>query len=94
MLAIWLARRDHYRLSATEWRRHILILVISAAMAGILYGLYWPLQTIFAPGRSVLLQLVALFALIGFGITAYFAAIHYSGVQPMGMLLKRLRRGG
>ena len=94
MLAVWLARRDHYRLTGEEWRRHALILVISAGMAAVLFGLYWPLQGVFASGASLLLQLVALAALIGVGFVGYFAAIHFTGVQPLGMLLKRLRRGG
>jgi putative peptidoglycan lipid II flippase len=33
-------------------------------------------------------------ALCTIGLVAYFAAVHFTGVQPMGMLLKRLRRGG
>lgn len=94
MLAVGLARRNHYRLSADEWRRHALILVISAGMAAVLFGLYWPLQGVFASGRSLLVQLVALTALIGIGFVGYFAAIHFTRVQPLGMLLKRLRRGG
>ena len=63
-------------------------------MALLLFGLAWPLAGVFASGASLLLQLLALAALIGIGIVGYFAAIHFSGVQPLGMLLKRLRRGG
>src|SRR5690606_12984535 len=90
LLATWLARRNHYRATLEEWRRHGLILLISAAMAAALYGLYLPLEGVFAPGASLLLQLVALASLIGLGITGYFAAIHFTGTQPLGMLLRRL----
>ena len=63
-------------------------------MALLLVGLIWPLWGIFAAGGSLLLQLVALAALIGSGLVFYFALVHLSGVQPLGTLLKRLRRGG
>ena len=63
-------------------------------MALLLLGFYWPLQGLFVSGGNFLLQLAALGALCGIGFVGYFAAVHFSGVQPMGMLLKRLRRGG
>jgi putative peptidoglycan lipid II flippase len=94
MLAVWLARRNHFRLTRTELRKHALILVISLGMAMLLLGLAWPLSGVFASGGSVLLQVVALGALCAIGFVAYFAGVHYLGVQPLGMLLKRLRRGG
>jgi putative peptidoglycan lipid II flippase len=94
LLAAWLARRAHFRPSRAEWLRHGLILISSLGMALLLTGLTLPLQDVFAPGASLLLQLLALAALCAIGFVAYFAAIHYSGVQPLGMLLKRLKRGG
>jgi putative peptidoglycan lipid II flippase len=94
MLFAFLARRDHYRPSRSEVVRHALILAISLGMALLLVGLHLPLQGIFVSGGPFLLQLAALAALCVVGLVAYFAAIHFSGVQPMGMLLKRLRRGG
>jgi putative peptidoglycan lipid II flippase len=94
LLGYFLHRRAHFSLTATLWRQHGLLIAISIAMALLLIGLAWPLGSVFAAGASLLLQLVALAALIGFGIIFYFAAVHFSGVQPMGMLLKRLRRGG
>jgi putative peptidoglycan lipid II flippase len=94
MLAAWLARRNHFRPTRAELRRHGLILLISLGMALTLMGLHWPLAAIFAPGASLLPQIVALLALCVVGFVGYFAAIHLSGVQPLGMLLRRLRRGG
>jgi len=94
MLAVSLARRNHFRPTRSELGRHGLILLISLGMALLLVGLYWPMSGVFAPGASLLLQLVALLALCTIGFVGYFAAIHFSGVQPLGMLLKRLRRGG
>lgn len=94
MLAVWLARRDHFVLTRGEWFKHGLILAISLAMALLLYGVAVPLGGIFEAGRSLSLQLISLAGLIGLGLVLYFAAVHYSGVQPMGLLLRRLRRGG
>jgi putative peptidoglycan lipid II flippase len=94
MLAVWLARRKHFALTRGEWTKHLMILVISLAMAIVLYGLALPLGGVFESGRSLLVQLIALAGLIGLGLVGYFAAVHLTRVQPMGMLLKRLRRGG
>jgi putative peptidoglycan lipid II flippase len=94
MLAVWLARRNHFALSREEWARHALILVIALGMALVLWGLEMPLGEVFASGASLLMQMLALGALIAVGFVGYFAAIHFTRVQPMGLLLKRLRRGG
>ncbi|MHB1110024.1 MAG: murein biosynthesis integral membrane protein MurJ [Devosia sp.] len=94
MLAVWLVRRNHFRPTRAELGRHGLILLISLGMALVLLGLSWPLSGVFAPGASLLLQFPALAALCTIGFVGYFAAIHFTGVQPLGMLLKRLRRGG
>ncbi|MDP1731797.1 MAG: murein biosynthesis integral membrane protein MurJ [Devosia sp.] len=94
MLAVWLARRNHFRPTRAELGRHGLLLLISLGMALVLVGLHWPLAGVFASGASLLLQLVALLALCAIGFVGYFAAVHFTGVQPLGMLLKRLRRGG
>jgi putative peptidoglycan lipid II flippase len=94
MLAVVLARRNHFRPTWEELGKHGLIIVISLGMALLLLGLSWPLGGVFVSGGALWLQLGALLLLCIVGIVAYFAAIHFSGVQPMGMLLKRLRRGG
>jgi putative peptidoglycan lipid II flippase len=94
MLATWLARRNHFQLTRAELGRHGLILLISLGMALLLMGLHSPLAGIFVSGASLPLQIVALLALCAVGFVGYFAAIHVTGVQPLGMLLRRLRRGG
>lgn len=94
MLGVFLARRAHFRPNRDEVVKHVLILAISLGMAVLLLGLYWALRDLFVPGGPFLLQLIALASLCFVGLVAYFAAIHVSGVQPLGMLLKRLRRGG
>lgn len=94
LLGVWLARRGHFRLPAEDWRRHILIIVAAIVMALVLWGLSIPLAPCLRPSAPLVVQLVALGALCGFGMVLYFAAVHFSGAQPLGMLLKRLRRGG
>jgi hypothetical protein len=61
-------------------------------MAGLLYGLSLPLAPAFAAGAGLALQLVALAVLVATGLVVYFAFAHFSGAQPMGQLLARLRR--
>jgi putative peptidoglycan lipid II flippase len=94
LLAIWLGRRGHFRLHGEDWRRHALIVAASIVMALILWGLAIPLAPYLSPSAPLIAQLVALGALCAFGFALYFALVHVTGAQPMGMLLKRLRRGG
>ena len=94
MLGAFLARRGYFRPTRDEVVKHGLILLISLGMALLLLSLYWPLAGIFVAGGSIALQVIALAALCAIGLFAYFAAIHVSRVQPMGQLLRRLRRGG
>jgi putative peptidoglycan lipid II flippase len=92
LLAIWLGRRGHFRLPASDWRRHGLILVAAALMAAILWGLAIPLAPYLATTAPLLLQIVALGALVVIGMVVYFGLVHVTGAQPMGQLLRRLRR--
>ena len=92
LLAIWLKRRGHFVLSSAEWRRHGLILLAALVMAGLLYGLSVPLTPAFAADSALLVQLIALAVLVAVGFVAYFAIAHFSGAQPLGQLLRRLRR--
>ena len=94
MLGTTLYRRGHYRPERRELIRHVLILLISLGMALLLVGLAWPLGEVFAADAAFLPQLLALAALCATGLVAYFGAIHVTRVQPLGLLLKRLRRGG
>jgi putative peptidoglycan lipid II flippase len=92
MLAGWLARRGHFRPERPELGRLALIVLISFAMALLLLGLYWPIAWLFVPNGPILLQALALAGLCAAGFAAYFTAIHLCGVQPLGLLFRRLRR--
>ncbi|MCS6761214.1 MAG: murein biosynthesis integral membrane protein MurJ [Candidatus Devosia symbiotica] len=93
LLAIFLARRGYFVLPATSVRKHVLTILSSLAMAGVLYLLGRRAAAIFAPGAPFLLQAAALFAICVFGAATYFTLLHITGAQSMGLLLRRLRRG-
>jgi putative peptidoglycan lipid II flippase len=92
LLAIWLGRRGHFRLPAQAWRRHGLILLAAAIMAAILWGLAVPLAPYLVSSAPLPLQILALGALVGIGMAVYFGLVHLTGAQPIGQLLRRLRR--
>jgi putative peptidoglycan lipid II flippase len=92
LLAIWLGRRGHFHLPGADWRRHGLLFLAAAIMAGILWGLAIPLAPWLASSAPLLLQIVALGGLVAVGMVVYFGLVHVTGAQPMGQLLRRLRR--
>jgi putative peptidoglycan lipid II flippase len=94
LLGVWLGRRGHFRLPLADWRRHGLIIVASVAMAVVLWALAVPLAPYMTAEAPLAVQLVSLGALVILGMALYFAAVHVSGAQPLGMLLRRLRRSG
>ena len=92
LLAIWLGRRGHFRLPAADWRRHGLIVLSAAIMAAILWGLAIPLAPYLATTAPLAIQILALGGLVAVGMVVYFALVHVTGAQPMGQLLRRLRK--
>ena len=65
----------------------------SVVMALVLWGVSIPLAPLFAEHAHLIVQLIALGFLCGLGLVLYFVLVHVTGAQPMGLLLKRLRRG-
>ncbi len=92
MLAVFLARRGHFRLDATEWRQQGMIALMTAVMAGALYGAVVLLGPVFDPGYFFPVQALALLALCILGAALYFALLHFTGVQRLGALVRRFRR--
>ena len=94
LLAVFLARRGHFRLEPREWRQQAMIALLTAVMAGALYGAVVLLGPVFDPGYFFPLQALALAALCVLGAALYFALLHVTGVQPLQGLVRRLRRRG
>lgn len=92
LLAIFLARRGYFSLTWTSLRKHLLIVVASLVMAGALWLFAQRAQAIFASGVTLPLQALALFAICLFGMVLYFFIVHVTGAQPLGQLVRRLRR--
>jgi len=93
LLAAFLGRRGHFALTGAEWARHAGIIAISFVMAAALAILGWRAEGIFAAGAPMLRQVAALGVLVAFGLVVYFTLVHVTRVQPLGLLLRRLRRG-
>ncbi|KKB76174.1 hypothetical protein VW29_20720 [Devosia limi DSM 17137] len=91
-LAFFLSRRGYFSLTRAELAKHCLILLASLVMGVVLYLLASRGHAVFAPGAFFPLQALALLAICSFGVVLYFTLIHFSGVQPLGQLLRRLRR--
>ncbi|MBE7733487.1 murein biosynthesis integral membrane protein MurJ [Devosia faecipullorum] len=94
LLAVTLALRGHFRLSAAQWRGQLAILLIALLMGGALYLLAEQGAAHLLSGVPLWRQAGVLAALIVFGIATYFILIHISGTQRLDLLLRRLRRGG
>jgi putative peptidoglycan lipid II flippase len=92
LLAVFLARRGHFRLEGAEWKQQGMIMLLTAAMGGGLYGLVTLLGPVFDAGYFFPVQALALLALCVIGAAFYFALLHLTGVQPLGPLLRRFRR--
>ena len=92
MLGVGLARRGHFVFGPGELRRHILIVAVALVMAALLWAAEIPLASAFAGDAPLLLQIVALGGLVSLGLVLYFGLVHLTGAQPMGALLRRLRR--
>jgi putative peptidoglycan lipid II flippase len=87
----FLLRRRLGRLDLHETTRSIArVIVASAALAVVLYGVWWPLQH--ALGDSFLAALVALLAALGAGGLAYVFSCRLLGVRELDALLSLRRR--
>ncbi|WP_323014029.1 murein biosynthesis integral membrane protein MurJ [Devosia sp.] len=92
LLALFLARRGHFALAGAEWRRHGLILAISAIIGASLYLLADQGRAYLASSAPFWQQAGVLAVLVGFGLVLYFTLVHVSRVQPLGQLFLQLRR--
>lgn len=93
LLAGTLAVRRHFALTRRQWRGQFAIVLISLVMGGALWVLARQGSAHLMSGVPLWRQSGVLASLIGFGVLVYFTLIHVSGTQPLGLLLRRLRRG-
>lgn len=92
LLAILLARRGHFRPSASETGRLSAILAAAIAMGVVVWLLAEWAAPIFVPGAPFVVQALGLAALVAIGAAFYFATLHLTGIQRLDRLLARLRR--
>ena len=93
LLAGTLALRHHFALTRRQWRGQLAIVLISLVMGCALWVLARQGAAHLMSGVPLWRQSGVLASLIGFGVLVYFTLIHVSGTQPLGLLLRRLRRG-
>ena len=94
LLAVFLARRGYFALTLSEWRKHGLIILISGVMGGALYVLAARGAGHMTKAAPIWEQVGVLGVLVAFGMVVYFTLVHVTGAQPLGLLLRRLRRRG
>jgi putative peptidoglycan lipid II flippase len=92
LLGVFLALRGHFSLTLSEWKNHALVIACSLIMGAVLYGLAQHAGPIFASGYSFPMQALSLLIICTYGFVLYFTLIHFSGAQPLGMFIRRLRR--
>lgn len=92
MLGLILWRRGHFKLEASEIRRHALILGAALLMAVVVWGLSLALAPYLSAQSGLIIKALALGLLCVLGLVVYFGLIHVTGVQRLGVLLSRLRR--
>ena len=93
LLAGTLAVRRHFALTRRQWQAQLAIVLISLVMGCALWLLARQGAAHLMSGVPLWRQAGVLASLIGFGVMLYFTLIHVSGTQPLGLLLRRLRRG-
>jgi len=92
MLAITLARRGHFSLSARNWQKQGLIVAISAALGLLLWAITIVAAPLLAGTYGGFVQALILGLTVLAGMAGYFALIHLTGVQKLGTLLGAFRR--
>ncbi len=93
LLGVTLVRRGHFEPDAGVKRRGVLIAVASAVMALALWGASAPLERFFAPGNGIMVQLLALGALIAGGGMVYLAMAQLTGAANYRALWRSMARG-
>lgn len=93
LLAITLARRGYFTMSFVQVRKYAMIIVASAALGLALWAAAMPLAPYFSGAQGVLAHAITLIGAIIVGALAYFALLHFTGVQRLGDLTRAVKGG-
>lgn len=93
LLAVVLARRGHFKLSAHQYMQNSALLAISAAMGAALWFGAGLVPDILTGEQGLIIQAIVLLGMVGVGAIAYFALVHFSGVQRIGALKRAFKQG-
>ena len=93
LLGTTLLRRGHFLPDAALKKRGSMILLASVIMALALWGAAGPFQTFFAPSNGILIQILALGAMIAGGALIYILAAQLTGAISAKALWNAVRRG-
>jgi len=92
LLVFVLMRRRHFMINKAQLLQHILIILISVALAVFLYFSAIPLSSLLFGGGGFLIQVLTLGALISVGMALYFLAIHLAKVQDIRKIFSAMKR--
>lgn len=84
LLALTLTRRGHFAMSGQQWRQHGAMVGASTILALALWGVAIFATPVLAGAHGFLLQAITLVGAITIGAIAYFAILHFTGVQRLG----------
>ncbi len=93
LLGVTLVRLGHFEPDTALKRRGVLITVASGAMALALWDASVPLEQYFAPGNGIVVQLLALGALIAGGGMVYLAMAQETGAANYRALWRSMAQG-
>ena len=92
LLGFILLRRGQLHLPRIDLRRHLMVVLSSAIMGAVLFGLAVLLAPWLVPGAGLLRHVAALMVLVIVGAAAYFLAAHLTGAQNLRELARMVRR--
>jgi putative peptidoglycan lipid II flippase len=94
LLAITLARREHYAPDAQLRSRLPRIIAASLGMGAVLLAAFWVAAPVFEGGHALWERALVLLALVVLGIVTYFGLAHVFGAMKLGDMKAMMTRRG
>ena len=91
LLILWLKWKASFSFDATFQRRFPAIIAASAIMGVAVWGIMFLLEPWFAPSNGLVLQGLALAALVAIGLLTYGVAAEFLGAFKLKSVLKSVR---